>query len=125
MGRRIRAALRAGAGQRRFRCPEDGSGRRADEGEGLMNTEHVDGTLASYSDWAFTWSVVVLVGALLLLAFELAYARSRNAEERELVTAGVAADSATPGIVVDAPPPPLGGRGRGGGGGLGFPGAGA
>jgi cytochrome c-type biogenesis protein CcsB len=72
-----------------------------------MNTEHVDATLASYSDWAFTSSIVVLVGALLLLAFELAYARSRNVEERELVTAGVAADSATPGIVVDAPPRPL------------------
>src|ERR1700731_3058967 len=115
MGRRIRAALRAGAGQRRCRCPEDGSGRRADEGEGLMNTEHVDGTLASYSDWAFTSSIVVLVGALLLLAFELAYARSRNAEERELVTAGAAPDSAPPrdrgrappGIVVDAPPRPF------------------
>jgi cytochrome c-type biogenesis protein CcsB len=83
-----------------------------------MNTEHVDETLASYSDWAFTSSIVVLVGALLLLAFELAYTRSRNAEQRELApasgryphpasgrypqTAGVAADSAAPGIVVDA-----------------------
>src|ERR1700692_4523395 len=108
MGRRIRAALRAGAGQRRCRCPEDGSGRRADEGEGLMNTEHVDGTLASYSDWAFTSSIVVLVGALLLLAFELDYARSRNAEERELVTAGVAAARAAPPSGGAAPPRALG-----------------
>jgi cytochrome c-type biogenesis protein CcsB len=76
-----------------------------------MNTEHVDVTLASYSDWAFTSSIVVLVGALLLLAFELAYSRSRKAEQRELVpasvAAGVAADSATPGIVVEAVARPL------------------
>ncbi|MGH3960546.1 c-type cytochrome biogenesis protein CcsB, partial [Mycobacterium sp.] len=50
----------------------------------------------------FTSSVVVLVGALLLLAVELAYARSPRTG-RELVTAGVAADSATPGVVLDAP----------------------
>ena len=36
-------------------------------------TVHVDTTLAQYSDWAFTSSVVVLVVALLLLAVELAY----------------------------------------------------
>ncbi len=80
-----------------------------------MNTEHVDVTLASYSDWAFTSSIVVLVGALLLLAFELAYSRSRKAEQRELSPAGgryphpagVAADSATPGIVVEAAARPL------------------
>jgi cytochrome c-type biogenesis protein CcsB len=72
-----------------------------------MNTEHVDPTLARYSDWAFTSSIVVLVGALLLLAFELAYTRSRKATERDLVTAGVTADSATPGIVVDAPARPF------------------
>ena len=36
-----------------------------------MNTEHIDIDLARYSDWAFTTSVVVLVGALLLLAVEL------------------------------------------------------
>ncbi|HZQ32267.1 MAG TPA: c-type cytochrome biogenesis protein CcsB [Mycobacterium sp.] len=68
-----------------------------------MNTEHVDATLARFSDWAYTSAVVVLVVGLLLLAVELAYSRSRRADERELVHAGVAADSATPGIVVDAP----------------------
>ena len=31
-----------------------------------MNTEHIDIGLARYSDWAFTSSVVVLVGALIL-----------------------------------------------------------
>lgn len=72
-----------------------------------MNTEHVDVTLATYSDWAFTSSTLVLVGALLLLAFELAYSRSRKAEQREMVTAGVGADGASPGIVVDAPPRPF------------------
>src|ERR1700741_2921819 len=107
MGRRIRAALRAGGGHRRSRCAEGRSGRRADEGEGLMNTEHVDQMLASYSDWAFTSAIVVLVGALLLLAFELAYTRGRKATERDLVTAGGAADSATPGVVVDAPARPF------------------
>jgi cytochrome c-type biogenesis protein CcsB len=69
-----------------------------------VNTEHVDIGLARLSDWAFTASIVVLVLALLLLAVELAYARSRKVAERELVGAGVAADSATPGIVVDTPP---------------------
>jgi cytochrome c-type biogenesis protein CcsB len=65
-----------------------------------MNTEHVDVGLARYSDWAFTSSIVILVAALLLLAVELAYSRSRRVEERELVSAGgVAADSATPGVV--------------------------
>jgi len=66
-----------------------------------MNTEHVDIGLARFSDWAFTSSIVVLVGALLLLAVELAYSRSRKADTRELVTAGVAADSAVPGVVAD------------------------
>lgn len=68
-----------------------------------MNTEHIDIDLARYSDWAFTTSVVVLVGALLLLAVELAYSRGRKAENRELVAAGVGADSMTPGVVVDDP----------------------
>jgi len=82
-----------------------------------MNTEHVDATLATYSDWAFTSSTLVLVGALLLLAIELAYNRSRKAEQRELAgaaaaatssrAAGVRADSAAPGIVVDAPARPF------------------
>ena len=79
-----------------------------------MNTEHIDIGLARYSDWAFTTSVVVLVGALLLLAVELAYSRGRKVDERELVAAGaagpatsgtgsVAADSDRPGVVVDTP----------------------
>jgi cytochrome c-type biogenesis protein CcsB len=79
-----------------------------------MNTEHIDIGLARYSDWAFTSSVVILVAALLLLAVELAYSRSRRDERlREEQMAGapirqvsagiVTADSATPGVVVDAP----------------------
>ena len=73
-----------------------------------MNTEHIDIGLARYSDWAFTSSVVVLVIALLFLAVELAYARSRKVADRELVAAGtVGADSATPGVVADAPRRPF------------------
>jgi cytochrome c-type biogenesis protein CcsB len=73
-----------------------------------MNTEHVDVNLARFSDWAFASSVVVLVAALLLLAVELAYTRGRKVTERDLVPAGtVTADSATPGIVVDAPARPF------------------
>jgi cytochrome c-type biogenesis protein CcsB len=68
-----------------------------------MNTEQIDIGLARYSDWAFTSSVVVLVAALLLLAVELAYNRGRKAETRELVGAMVGADSATPGVVAEAP----------------------
>ena len=72
---------------------------------------HIDIGLARYSDLAFTSTIVVLVIALLLLAVELAYSGSRKADARELVTAGsansavagVAADSARPGVVVDAP----------------------
>ncbi|MGD9618929.1 MAG: c-type cytochrome biogenesis protein CcsB [Mycolicibacterium sp.] len=70
-----------------------------------MNT--IDIGLARYSDWAFTSSVLLLVVALLLLAVELAYTRSRKVETRETVAAsaalpgrvGVAADSAIPGVV--------------------------
>jgi cytochrome c-type biogenesis protein CcsB len=73
-----------------------------------MNTEHIDIGLARYSDWAFTSSVVLLVVALLFLAVELAYARSRKVADRELVAAGtVSADSTTPGVVADAPRRPL------------------
>ncbi|MFZ0834063.1 MAG: c-type cytochrome biogenesis protein CcsB [Mycobacterium sp.] len=72
-----------------------------------MNTEHVDVTLATYSDWAYTSSILVLVGALLLLAFELAYSRSRKAEQRDLVTAGAIPDSATPDVVDETPPRPF------------------
>jgi len=72
-----------------------------------MNTEHVNVELARYSDWAFTSAVVVLVVALLLLAVELAYSRSRKVAERELVAVGagdtVASDSDRPGVVGDAP----------------------
>jgi cytochrome c-type biogenesis protein CcsB len=75
-----------------------------------MNTVHIDIGLARYSDWAFTSSLVVLVVALVLLAVELAYSRSRRSDERELVAAGVGAgdgsvtsDSAVPGVVAPAP----------------------
>jgi cytochrome c-type biogenesis protein CcsB len=73
-----------------------------------MNSEPVDLGLARYSDWAFTSSVVVLLIALLLLAVELAYTRSRKVTERELVMAGaakdgVAVDSDRPGVVAEAP----------------------
>ncbi len=68
-----------------------------------MNTLHVNIGLARYSDWAFTSAVVALVVAMLLLACELAYVGGRRADTRARVLAGsVAADSAAPGIVVDA-----------------------
>src|SRR6201992_3783180 len=67
-----------------------------------MNTAHVDLGLARNSDWAFTSAVVVLVVALVLVPGELPAPRGGRAE-RELVSAGaVAADSATPGVVLDA-----------------------
>jgi cytochrome c-type biogenesis protein CcsB len=84
-----------------------------------MNTEHIDIGLARSSDWAFTSSVVVLVVALMFLAVELAYSRSRRVEDRELVGAAqlgatsgtaagtVSADSATPGLVADRPRRPF------------------
>jgi cytochrome c-type biogenesis protein CcsB len=73
-----------------------------------MNTTHINVGLARYSDWAFTSAVVALVVALLLLAFELAYAGARRTDHRDRVLAGsVAADSATPGIVEDAVQRPL------------------
>jgi hypothetical protein len=72
-----------------------------------MNTVHIDMGLARYSDLAFTWTVVVLVAALLLLAAELAYSRSRSAERRALVGTTVGADSATPGIVAYMPRRPV------------------
>jgi cytochrome c-type biogenesis protein CcsB len=90
-----------------------------------MNTAHIHLGLARNSDWAFTSAVVIMVVALLLLAFELAYARSRKAD-RELVSAGSVAgsnaqllngpggphrrqaeDSVTPGVVTDAPHRPF------------------
>nr|WP_155905691.1 MULTISPECIES: c-type cytochrome biogenesis protein CcsB [unclassified Mycolicibacterium] len=59
--------------------------------------------MARYSDWAFfsSWSVLCL--AFVLLAVELASSRGRKVENRELVGAGVGANSATPGVIVDAP----------------------
>ena len=73
-----------------------------------MNTVHVNIELARYSDWAFTSAVVALVIALLLLAFELAYAGGRRADQRARVLAGaVSADSATPGVVDEAPQRPI------------------
>ncbi|TXI61503.1 MAG: c-type cytochrome biogenesis protein CcsB, partial [Mycolicibacterium mageritense] len=76
-------------------------------------TSRIDIGLARYSDWAFTSSVVVLVGALLLLAVELAYSRGRKVDERSReeevagasvrVGATVGADSATPGVVLEEP----------------------
>jgi cytochrome c-type biogenesis protein CcsB len=66
-----------------------------------MNTLHVNIGLARYSDWAFTSAVVALVVAMMLLAFELAYAGSRRVDRRVLA-GSVAADSAVPGIVADA-----------------------
>lgn len=73
-----------------------------------MNTTHIDVGLARYSDWAFTSALIVLVIALLLLAVELAYSRSRTPAEAELVAAGgVRADSAIPGVVLPAPRRPL------------------
>jgi cytochrome c-type biogenesis protein CcsB len=73
-----------------------------------VNTEYIDIGLARNSDWAFTSSVVVLVIALIFLAVELAYSRSRKVADRELVAAGtVSADSVTPGVVTDAPRRPF------------------
>lgn len=67
-----------------------------------MSTD-IDINLARYSDWAFTGSVMVMVLALLLLAVELASARGRKVEARELVGAGVAAGSATLDTVAAGP----------------------
>ncbi|OBF67778.1 c-type cytochrome biogenesis protein CcsB [Mycobacterium sp. 852002-51971_SCH5477799-a] len=73
-----------------------------------MNTVHVNVELARYSDWAFTSAVVALVIALLLLAFELAYAGGRRADQRARVLAGaVSADSVIPGVVDDTPGRPI------------------
>jgi cytochrome c-type biogenesis protein CcsB len=80
-----------------------------------MNTMHVHLGLARNSDSAFTCALVVLVVALLLLAVELAYARSRRAtDDRELVSAGTAGLTArlgtgpgSPGVVLDAPRRPF------------------
>jgi cytochrome c-type biogenesis protein CcsB len=70
-----------------------------------MNTQHINIGLARYSDWAFTSAVVALVFALLLLACELAYVRTRQLEP--VVAGGVTTDSSTPGIVADSPQRPF------------------
>jgi cytochrome c-type biogenesis protein CcsB len=71
-----------------------------------MNTLNVNITLARYSDWAFTSALLALVIALLLLAAELAYYRTRV--DSALVAAGsVTADRATPGLVQDEPRRPF------------------
>jgi cytochrome c-type biogenesis protein CcsB len=73
-----------------------------------VNTVHVNIELARYSDWAFTSAVVALVIALLLLAFELAYAGGRRADQRARVLAGaVSADSVTPGVVDESAQRPI------------------
>jgi cytochrome c-type biogenesis protein CcsB len=72
-----------------------------------MNPAHIDLGLARYSDWAFTSSLVVLVLALLLLAVELAYTGSRRVEQRETVSAGIAAGDDGPGRVTEAPRRPV------------------
>jgi cytochrome c-type biogenesis protein CcsB len=69
-----------------------------------MNTVNVNIGLARYSDWAFTSALLTLVFAMLLLAAELAYSRTRV--DGELVAAGsVSADDVTSGIGRDGPPP--------------------
>lgn len=68
-----------------------------------MNTAHVDATLSQYSDWAFTSALTVLVGAMVLLAVELAATRGRVGD-RELVAAAPVADGhAGSGVVPNAP----------------------
>jgi cytochrome c-type biogenesis protein CcsB len=71
-----------------------------------MNSDHVDLGLAQYSDWAFTTSTLVLLAAMLLLAVELSYSRSRKVADRELVGAGVRADGDRPGLIAEAPKRP-------------------
>ena len=72
-----------------------------------MNTTHIDIGLARYSDWAFTSAVVVLVVALLLLAVELAYSRSRTSRPRAGQRRLGRRRQRTPGVVVDAPRRPV------------------
>lgn len=82
-----------------------------------MNTD-IDMGLSRYSDLAFTWSVIVLLLALLLLAVELSSSRVRRVEEREMISAGAAgpavvgagvglADRERPGLVMEPPATPL------------------
>ena len=61
-----------------------------------MNSVDIDIGLARYSDWAFTSSVLVLVGALLLLAVELAYSRGRKTEFTRAAAMPLEDDTAPP-----------------------------
>lgn len=81
-----------------------------------MNSINIDTNLAKFSDYAFTSSIAVMVGAMVLLAVELAYRQSRKADMRELVAVGTSGDPVTshdldkPGIVVPIARRPLGER---------------
>ncbi|MGH3725626.1 MAG: c-type cytochrome biogenesis protein CcsB [Mycobacterium sp.] len=78
-----------------------------------MNSTDIDVNLARFSDYAFTSAIVVMVGALVLLAIELAYRQSNKAAQRELVSSGgevVSADENQPGLVVPQGKRPLGER---------------
>ncbi|MBA0045943.1 c-type cytochrome biogenesis protein CcsB [Mycobacteroides sp. LB1] len=76
-----------------------------------MNSTDIDVNLARFSDYAFTSAIVVMVGALVLLAIELAYRQSSKTAQRELVSSGgevVSADENRPGLVVPKGKRPLG-----------------
>lgn len=78
-----------------------------------MNSTNIDVNLARFSDYAFTSAIVVMVGALVLLAIELAYRQSNKTAQRELVSSGgevVSADRNQPGLVVPQGKRPLGER---------------
>ncbi|ORA61313.1 c-type cytochrome biogenesis protein CcsB [Mycobacteroides franklinii] len=75
-----------------------------------MNSTNIDVNLAKFSDYAFTSAIVVMVGALVLLAIELAYRQSNKTAQRELVSSGgevVSADQNQPGLVVPQGKRPL------------------
>jgi cytochrome c-type biogenesis protein CcsB len=83
-----------------------------------MNSTNIDLNLATFSDYAFTSAIVVMVGALVLLAIELAYRQSDKASRRELVNASGEVVSETrdqPGRVVPSARRPLGERAGGAG----------
>ena len=71
-----------------------------------MNTLHVNIGLARYSDWAFTAALVALVVAMVLLAFELAYAGGRRVERRETVAVGAGSSGGTDTAPADPPARP-------------------
>ncbi|WP_078280670.1 c-type cytochrome biogenesis protein CcsB [Mycobacteroides franklinii] len=75
-----------------------------------MNSTNIDVNLAKFSDYAFTSAIVVMVGALVLLAIELAYRQSNKTAQRELVSSAgevVSADQNQPGLVVPQGKRPL------------------